>query len=229
MAKPGKRRRAALEKLSPDRQYALPEALTLLKECATAKFDETVEVAVQLGIDPRKSEQAVRGSTVLPKGTGKTARVAVFAQGGQAKEAKSAGAEHVGMDDLAEKIQGGFADFEVVIAAPDAMPLVGRLGKVLGPRGLMPNPKVGTVTEDIKQAVRNAKSGQVQYRADKNGIVHCRIGKASFAAEALRENLSGLLAALQKAKPGGAKGVYMRKVSLSTTMGPAVAVDQSSL
>ena len=229
MAKAGKRRRAALEKLDSGKQYPLAEALQLVKECATAKFDETVEVAINLGIDPRKSEQAVRGATVLPKGSGKTARVAVFAQGGQAKDAASAGAEHVGMDDLAEKIAAGFTDFEVVIAAPDAMPLVGKLGKVLGPRGLMPNPKVGTVTEDVKQAVKNAKSGQVRYRSDKNGIVQCRIGRASFAVEALRENLAALLADLRKAKPGGAKGVYMRKVSLSTTMGPGVAVDAGDL
>ena len=229
MAKASKRRRAALEKLDTEKQYALAEALSLVKECATAKFDETVEVAINLGIDPRKSDQAVRGSTVLPRGTGKTVRVAVFAQGGQAKDAKSAGAEHVGMEDLAEKVQGGFMDFEVVIAAPDAMALVGRLGKVLGPRGLMPNPKDGTVTQDIKQAVSNAKSGQVQYRTDKNGIVHCIIGKASFDTQALQENLGSLLAAVQKAKPGGAKGVYMRKISLSTTMGPGLVIDQNSL
>lgn len=229
MAKLSKRKQAILEKVDSDKQYSLAEALNLVKECATAKFDETVEVAINLGIDPRKSDQVVRGSTVLPRGTGKSVRVAVFAQGEQAKDATDAGAEHVGMDDLAEKIQGGFTDFEVVIAAPDAMPLVGKLGKVLGPRGLMPNPKVGTVTKDIKQAVSNAKSGQVQFRADKNGIIHCGIGKASFDTDALQENLTSLLADLNKAKPSSAKGVYMRKVSLSTTMGPGIVVDQSSL
>ncbi|MGI9228804.1 MAG: 50S ribosomal protein L1 [Gammaproteobacteria bacterium] len=229
MTKPYKRRQVMLEKVEPDKQYALGDALNLVKECATAKFDETVEVAINLGIDSRKSDQVVRGSTVLPGGTGKTVRVAVFAQGGQADEAKQAGAEHVGMDDLVEKIQGGFTDFEVVIAAPDTMSLVSKLGKVLGPRGLMPNPKVGTVTADIKQAVSNAKSGQVQYRTDKNGIIHCIIGKASFDADKLRDNLTSLLADLHKLKPGGSKGVYMRKISLSSSMGPGVVVDQSTL
>ncbi len=229
MARLSKRQQALLKQMDNTRDYALPDALKLVKACATAKFDETVEVAVNLGIDPRKSDQVVRGAIVLPKGTGKTMRVAVFAQGGQAKDATDAGAEHVGMDDLAEKIHAGFMDFDIVIAAPDAMPVVGKLGKVLGPRGLMPNPKVGTVSQDIKQAVSNAKSGQVRYRADKNGIIHCGIGKASFSAAALEENLACLLADLHKVKPASAKGIYLRKVSLSSTMGPGVVVDQSTL
>ena len=224
-----KRARAFKEKIEPQKRYDLMEALGLLKECATTKFDETVEAAINLGVDPRKSDQIVRGSTVLPKGSGKTVRVAVFAQGAQADEARAANAEYVGMADLAEQIQGGLMDFDVVIAAPDAMSAVGKLGKLLGPRGLMPNPKVGTVTQDIAQAVRNAKAGQVRYRTDKNGIIHCGIGKASFSPEDLKENLNSLLGDLNKAKPSSAKGVYLKKISLSTTMGPGLIVDQGTL
>lgn len=224
-----KRARAFREKIEPQKRYDLMEALGLLKECATTKFDETVEAAINLGVDPRKSDQIVRGSTVLPKGSGKTVKVAVFAQGAQADEARAANAEHVGMADLAEQIQGGLMDFDVVIAAPDAMSAVGKLGKLLGPRGLMPNPKVGTVTQDIAQAVRNAKAGQVRYRTDKNGIIHCGIGKASFSPEDLKENLNSLLGDLNKAKPSSAKGVYLKKISLSTTMGPGLIVDQGTL
>lgn len=229
MAGLSKRARAFREKIEPQKRYDLMEALGLLKECATTKFDETVEAAINLGVDPRKSDQIVRGSTVLPKGSGKTVKVAVFAQGAQADEARAADAEHVGMADLAEQIQGGLMDFDVVIAAPDAMSAVGKLGKLLGPRGLMPNPKVGTVTQDIAQAVRNAKAGQVRYRTDKNGIIHCGIGKASFSPEDLKENLNSLLGDLNKAKPSSAKGVYLKKISLSTTMGPGLIVDQGTL
>ena len=229
MAGNSKRIRAIKEKLEPGKIYHVNEALKLLKECSKTKFDESVEVAVNLGIDARKSDQAVRGSTVLPKGTGKSVRVAVFAQGDQAKEAEDNGADHVGMEDLAEKIQGGFMDFDVVIATPDAMPIIGKLGKVLGPRGLMPNPKTGTVTKDVKQAVENAKAGQVRYRTDKNGIIHCAIGKVSFDENALVENLNALLGDLVKAKPSSSKGIYMKKVSLSTTMGPGLIVDQTTL
>ena len=229
MASLSKRTRAAREKIDAGKSYAVLDALKLLKENATAKFDETVEVAVNLGVDPRKSDQIVRGSTVLPQGTGKVVKVAVFAQGEQADEARAAGAEYTGMQDLAEQIQGGMMDFSVVIAAPDAMPVVGKLGKLLGPRGLMPNPKVGTVTKDTGQAVRNAKAGQVRYRTDKNGIIHCGIGKTSFAAEALKDNLDTLLADLKKAKPSTSKGIYLKKISLSTTMGPGIMVDQAAL
>ncbi len=229
MARLSKRVRETREKFDTGKSYAVLDALNLLKENATAKFDETVEVAVNLGVDPRKSDQIVRGSTVLPQGTGKVVKVAVFAQGEQADEAKAAGAEYTGMQDLAEQIQGGMMDFSVVIAAPDAMPVVGKLGKLLGPRGLMPNPKVGTVTKDTGQAVRNAKAGQVRYRTDKNGIVHCGIGKTSFAAEALKDNLDTLLADLKKAKPSTSKGIYLKKISLSTTMGPGIMVDQTAL
>lgn len=229
MAGLSKRARAFKEKIEPQKRYDLMEALGLLKECATTKFDETVEAAINLGVDPRKSDQIVRGSTVLPKGSGKTVKVAVFAQGAQADEARAASAEYVGMADLAEQIQGGLMDFDVVIAAPDAMSAVGKLGKLLGPRGLMPNPKVGTVTQDIAQAVRNAKAGQVRYRTDKNGIIHCGIGKASFSPEDLKENLNSLLGDLNKAKPSSAKGVYLKKISLSTTMGPGLIVDQGTL
>ena len=229
MASLSKRTRAAREKIDAGKSYAVLDALKLLKENATAKFDETVEVAVNLGVDPRKSDQIVRGSTVLPQGTGKVVKVAVFAQGEQADEARAAGAEYTGMQDLAEQIQGGMMDFSVVIAAPDAMPVVGKLGKLLGPRGLMPNPKVGTVAKDTGQAVRNAKAGQVRYRTDKNGIIHCGIGKTSFAAEALKDNLDTLLADLKKAKPSTSKGIYLKKISLSTTMGPGIMVDQAAL
>ena len=222
-----KRAREARKNIGSGQSYPLLEALTLLKEGATTKFDETVEVAINLGVDPKKSDQIVRGSTVLPQGTGKVVKVAVFAQGGQADEARDAGAEYVGMQDLAEQIQAGMMDFNVVIAAPDAMSVVGKLGKLLGPRGLMPNPKVGTVTKDIGQAVNNAKSGQVRYRTDKNGIIHCGIGKASFAAEDLQKNLDSLLTDLKKAKPSTAKGIYLKKISLSTTMGPGIVVDQT--
>jgi large subunit ribosomal protein L1 len=228
MAKLSKRRNAIQEKVQPGKLYPLPDALRLLKECATAKFDESVEVAINLGIDPKKSEQVVRGSTLLPRGTGKTVKVAVFADGDQAKAAKAAGADYVGMQDLADQIQGGLMDFGVVIATPAAMPVLGKLGKLLGPRGLMPNPKVGTVTKDVKQAVENAKGGQVQFRADKNGIVHCAIGKASFEADALKDNLLALLADVNKAKPGSSKGVFLKKISVSTTMGPGLAIDQNS-
>lgn len=229
MAKLSKRVRAYREKVEPGKLYNVKEALKLLKECSKTKFDESVEVAVNLGVDPRKSDQAVRGSTVLPKGTGKTVKVAVFAQGEQAKDAEAAGADYVGMADLAEKIQNGLMDFGVVISTPDAMPIIGKLGKVLGPRGLMPNPKTGTVTRDVAQAVINAKAGQVRYRTDKNGIIHCAIGKVSFDESALLENLNALLADLTKAKPGSSKGIYMRKISLSTTMGPGVVIDQGTL
>jgi large subunit ribosomal protein L1 len=224
-----KRVKSWADKIDSEKLYPLTDALQLLKECSTVKFDESVEVAVNLGIDAKKSDQAVRGATVLPRGTGKTVRVAVFAQGEQAEAAKAAGADVVGFEDLAERIQAGEMDFDVVVATPDAMPVVSKLGKVLGPRGLMPNPKVGTVNTDAAQAVTNAKAGQVRYRTDKNGIIHCAIGKVSFEVDALKENLESLLADLNKAKPSSAKGIYMKKVSLSTTMGPGIAVDQSSL
>ena len=228
MSASSKRAREARAKIDTEKSYPVLDALNLLKEGATAKFVETVEVAINLGVDPKKSDQMVRGSTVLPRGTGKVVKVAVFAQGGQADEARDAGAEYIGMQDLAEQIQAGLMDFNVVIAAPDAMPVVGKLGRILGPRGLMPNPKVGTVTKDISQAVGNAKAGQVRYRTDKNGIIHCGIGKTSFAAEDLKENLDTLLTDLNKAKPSSAKGIYLKKVSLSTTMGPGIVVDQAA-
>ncbi len=224
-----KRVKSWTDKIDSEKLYQLMDALQLLKECSKVKFDESVEVAVNLGIDVRKSDQAVRGATVLPKGTGKVVRVAVFAQGEQAEAAKAAGADVVGFEDLAERMQAGEMDFDVVVATPDAMPVVSKLGKVLGPRGLMPNPKVGTVSTDAAQAVVNAKAGQVRYRTDKNGIIHCAIGKISFEADALKENLESLLVDLNKAKPSSSKGIYMKKVSLSTTMGPGIAVDQSSL
>jgi large subunit ribosomal protein L1 len=224
-----KRVKSWADKIDSEKLYPLTDALQLLKECSTVKFDESVEVAVNLGVDARKSDQGVRGATVLPKGTGKTVRVAVFAQGEQAEAAKAAGADVVGFEDLAERMQAGEMDFDVVIATPDAMPVVSKLGKVLGPRGLMPNPKVGTVSTDAAQAVVNAKAGQVRYRTDKNGIIHCAIGKVSFEVDALKENLQSLLIDLNKAKPTSAKGIYLKKVSLSTTMGPGIAVDQSSL
>ncbi len=229
MAKISKRTKAYQDKIEPGKAYLVKEALELLKEVSSVKFDESVEVAVNLGVDARKSDQQVRGSTVLPKGTGKTVRVAVFAQGENAKIAEAAGADVVGFDDLAESMQKGDIDYGVVIATPDAMPVVGKLGQVLGPRGLMPNPKVGTVSNDVKQAVENAKGGQVRYRTDKNGIIHCAIGKVSFDADSLVENLHSLLGDLQKAKPSSAKGIYLKKISLSTTMGPGLLVDQSSL
>ncbi|MFV8818739.1 50S ribosomal protein L1 [Haliea sp. E17] len=229
MAKLSKRVRAFKEKVDPRKAYPLEEAVSLLKEFATAKFNETVEVAVNLGVDARKSDQAVRGATTLPHGTGSEVRVAVFTQGEAAELAKAAGADFVGMEDLAEQIKGGMMDFDVVVASPDAMRVVGQLGQVLGPRGLMPNPKTGTVTPDVETAVKNAKAGQMRYRTDKNGIIHGGIGKVSFELDALRGNLEAVLSDLKKAKPSSAKGVYLRKISLSTTMGPGVTIDQSSI
>ena len=229
MAKLGKRMQQIREKIQPGRIYPIDDALGLIKECSSAKFLESIDVAVNLGVDPRKSDQVVRGATVLPNGTGKTVRVAVFAQGANADAAKEAGADVVGFEDLADQVKAGQLDFDVVIASPDAMRVVGQLGPVLGPRGLMPNPKVGTVTPDVAGAVRNAKGGQVRYRTDKTGIIHCSIGKSDFAVDALRENLQALLADLQKAKPATAKGVYMKRITVSSTMGPGVSVDHASL
>jgi len=224
-----KRTKAYQDKVEPGKAYLVKEALALLKEVSTVKFDESVEVAVNLGVDARKSDQQVRGSTVLPRGTGKTVRVAVFTQGENVKIAEAAGADTVGFDDLADAMKKGDINYDVVIATPDAMPVVGKLGQILGPRGLMPNPKVGTVSNDVKQAVENAKGGQVRYRTDKNGIIHCAIGKVSFDVDALIENLDSLLGDLKKAKPTSAKGIYLKKISVSTTMGPGLLVDQSSL
>jgi large subunit ribosomal protein L1 len=229
MAKQSKRSKAIHSKVDPQKHYAVGEALTLVKSCANAKFDESVDVAVVLGIDAKKSDQSVRGSVVLPAGSGKTKRVAVFTQGAKAEEAKAAGADIVGFEDLAAKVKEGFMDFDVVIASPDAMRVVGQLGQILGPRGLMPNPKVGTVTPDVVQAVKNAKAGQVQFRADKAGIVHATIGRASFEVDRLKTNLSALIDALNKVKPGSSKGIYLRKISLSSTMGIGVRVDAASL
>jgi large subunit ribosomal protein L1 len=224
-----KRQKPWADKLPPGKQFALDEALGLVKQFASAKFDESVDVAVNLGIDASKSDQQVRGSTVLPHGTGKTVRVAVFTSGKNADAAREAGADIVGLEDLAEKVKAGELNFDVVVASPDAMRVVGQLGQILGPRGLMPNPKVGTVTPDVAGAVRNAKAGQVRFRADKAGVIHCSIGKASFEVQKLHENLQALLADLHKSKPAAAKGVYVRRVSVSSTMGPGVQVDQSSL
>jgi len=224
-----KRRKAFSNKVDRAKSYAALEAMKLVKETATAKFDESVDVAVNLGIDAKKSDQTVRGSVVLPAGTGKKVRVAVFAQGDKAQAAKAAGAELVGMEDLAESIKGGSMEFDVVIAAPDAMRIVGQLGQILGPRGLMPNPKVGTVTPDVAAAVKNAKGGQVQFRADKTGIVQCTIGRASFSPEQLRDNLAALVEALNKSKPASTKGIFLKKVSVSSTMGLGVKVDPASL
>ena len=229
MAKMTKRMKAAQSKVEAQKFYAVADALALVKETASAKFDESVDVAIQLGIDPRKSDQAVRGAAVLPEGTGKTVRVAVFAQGAKADEAKAAGADVVGFDDLAATVKAGQLDFDVVIASPDAMRIVGQLGKILGPRGLMPNPKVGTVTPNVAEAVKNAKAGQVQFRADKAGIIHASIGRASFEAARLETNLKALVDALVKAKPASSKGQYLRKVSVSSTMGVGVRVDVSSV
>ena len=229
MAKLTKRQKAFKEKVDPQKAYPLEEAVGMLKELATAKFNETVEVAVNLGIDARKSDQAVRGATTLPHGTGSDVRVAVFTQGDAAEKAKAAGADLVGMEDLAEQIKGGMMDFDVVVASPDAMRVVGQLGQVLGPRGLMPNPKTGTVTPDVETAVKNAKAGQVRFRTDKNGIIHGGIGKINFEPEAIRGNLEAVLADLKKAKPAASKGVYMKKITLSTTMGPGVTIDQASI
>lgn len=224
-----KRAKVFEQKVTRNKQYAVDEALRLIKDCATAKFDESVDVSINLGIDTRKSDQTVRGASVLPHGSGKSVRVAVFAQGANADAAKAAGADIVGFEDLATAIKGGKLDFDVLIASPDAMRLVGQLGQVLGPRGLMPNPKVGTVTPDVAGAVKNAKAGQVRYRADKAGIVHCSIGKASFEVNAMRENLQALLAEIQKSKPSTAKGIYLKKITVSSTMGPGLVLDQSSL
>ena len=229
MAKLTKRAKAIAEKITQGKQYPLEEALGLLKELSAVKFKESVDVSVNLGIDARKSDQAVRGATVLPNGTGKTVRVAVFTQGANADAAKEAGADIVGMDDLAAEVKQGNMDFDVVIASPDAMRVVGALGQILGPRGLMPNPKVGTVAQDVAAAVRNAKAGQVRYRTDKGGIIHCSIGKADFKAADLKENLQALMADLNKLKPASAKGIFMKKVTVSTTMGPGLIVDQATL
>lgn len=224
-----KKQKVLQSKIDRSKIYSVAEALNLAKECATAKFDESVDIAVSLGIDPRKSDQAVRGSVLLPAGTGKTVRVAVFAQGDKAEDAKAAGADIVGFDDLAAEVKAGNINFDVVIATPDTMRVVGQLGQILGPRGLMPNPKVGTVTMDVTSAVSNAKAGQVQYRADKGGIVHGTIGRASFSVEQLEQNLKALVDALIKAKPASSKGQYLKKISVSSTMGPGVRVDTGSL
>lgn len=229
MANISKRRRVFQEKIEASKAYSFEDAVKLTKECATAKFKEGIDVAVRLGVDARKSDQAVRGATVLPNGTGKTVRVAVFAQGENAEKAKEAGADVVGFEDLAEKVKKGEIDFDVVISTPDAMRVVGQLGQILGPRGMMPNPKVGTVSADVAGAVKNAKAGQVRYRTDKNGIIHCTIGKVDFDENALKQNLEALLADLKKAKPAAAKGTYLKKVVISSTMGPGVMVDIATL
>jgi large subunit ribosomal protein L1 len=229
MAGRSKRVRELREKIDKDRLHDVVEAFELLKSLSSAKFQESVDVSVNLGVDPRKSDQVVRGSTAMPNGTGKDVRVAVFAQGAAADAARAAGAELVGMDDLAEQIKAGQMDFDVVIASPDAMRVVGQLGRVLGPRGLMPNPKVGTVTPEVADAVAKAKAGQVQYRTDKAGIIHCSIGTANFEVEALRQNLAALVADLHKSKPSAAKGVYLQKITVSSTMGPGIPVDKASV
>lgn len=229
MAKLSKRQKAIREKIESSKLYPVDEAFNLLKELPRAKFVESIDVAVNLGVDPRKSDQVVRGSTVLPHGIGKTVRVAVFAQGENADKAKTASADIVGFEDLAEEIKKGNMDFDVVIATPDAMRVVGQLGQILGPRGLMPNPKVGTVTPDVETAVKNAKAGQVRYRTDKAGIIHCAIGNVDFDANNLKENLEALLADLKKAKPASSKGQYVKNIAVSTTMGPGISVDQTSL
>jgi len=229
LPKLSKRMKVVRAKVDHNKAYPVDEAMKLVKETAAAKFDESVDVAVNLGVDAKKSDQTVRGSVVLPAGTGKKVRVAVFAQGDKAKDALAAGADIVGFEDLAAKVKEGFMEFDVVIASPDAMRVVGQLGQILGPRGLMPNPKVGTVTPDVATAVKNAKAGQVTYRVDKAGIVHCTIGKANFEINALKENLLALVADLQKAKPAAAKGVYLKRIAVSSTMGPGVVIDQSSL
>jgi large subunit ribosomal protein L1 len=229
MAKITKKQKAQASKVVPLKLYPLQEALALAKETATAKFDESIDVAINLGVDARKSDQVVRGSVVLPAGTGKTVRVAVFAQGEKAEAAKAAGADVVGFEDLAAEVKAGNMNFDIVVATPDAMRIVGQLGQILGPRGLMPNPKVGTVTMDVATAVKNAKAGQVQYRTDKAGIVHATLGRASFSVENLETNLKALVEALQKAKPAAAKGQYLRKIAVSATMGPGVRVDQATL
>jgi len=229
MAKLTKRQKAIREKVESGKLYPVTDAVALLSEVSSVKFAESVDVAVNLGVDPRKSDQVVRGSSVLPNGTGKEVRVAVFAQGENAEKAKAAGADVVGFDDLAEQVKAGNLDFDVVIATPDAMRVVGQLGQILGPRGLMPNPKVGTVTPDVTTAVNNAKAGQVRFRTDKNGIVHCSVGKLGFEPQAIKQNVEALLGELKKLKPSSAKGVYVKKITLSTTMGPGLAIDQSSL
>ena len=229
MAKLSKRARVISEKVEAGKQYEISDAVSLLKELSSVKFAESIDVSVNLGVDPRKSDQNVRGSTVLPNGTGKVVRVAVFAQGENADLAKEAGADVVGFDDLAADVKAGKMDFDVVIATPDAMRVVGQLGQILGPRGLMPNPKVGTVTPNVAEAVNNAKAGQVRYRTDKGGIIHCTIGKLTFEPAAVKQNLEALLADLKKAKPSSAKGVYMKRVTLSSTMGPGLQVDLASL
>lgn len=230
MAKLTKRQKMIAEKVKPGHAYGLEEAVALLNELSgSVKFTESVDVSINLGVDARKSDQVVRGSTVLPNGTGKTVRVAVFAQGANADKAKEAGADIVGMDDLAEEVKKGNLDFDVVIATPDTMRVVGQLGQILGPRGLMPNPKVGTVTPDVETAVKNAKAGQVRYRTDKNGIIHASLGNVSFEADKIKGNLEALLADLKKAKPASAKGIYLKKVTLSSTMGPGLLIDQSGL
>lgn len=229
MAKEGKNLRAAREKVELDKSYAPVDGINLVKECATAKFNESVDVSINLGVDPRKSDQTVRGSTVLPNGTGKSVRVAVFAEGEQADAAKAAGADLVGLEDLAEQVKKGEMDFDIAIAAPDAMRVVGQLGQILGPRGLMPNPKVGTVSADVATAVKNAKAGQVQFKTEKGGVVHCSIGSVQFEVQKLEENLKALIADLVKAKPSSAKGIYIKKVVVSSTMGVGVNLDQSAL
>lgn len=229
MASLSKRKKLAREKVDSAAFYEIEEALSLVKELATSKFPESIDVSVNLGVDPKKSDQVVRGSTVLPNGTGKTVRVAVFAQGDNVEKAKSAGADIVGFEDLAEAVKGGDLNFDVVIATPDAMRVVGTLGQILGPRGLMPNPKVGTVTADVETAVKNAKAGQVRYRTDKAGIIHCTIGRVDFEIPALKENLEALLADLKKSKPAASKGAYLKKLTVSSTMGPGISVDRASV
>jgi large subunit ribosomal protein L1 len=229
MAKLSKAQKSRSDRLEPGKTYSADDALRMIKELASAKFAESVDVAVNLGVDPKRSDQVVRGATVLPNGIGKHVRVAVFAQGDNADAAKEAGADIVGMDDLAAKVQAGELNFDVVIASPDAMRVVGKLGQILGPRGLMPNPKVGTVTPDVAAAVKNAKAGQVRYRTDKAGIIHCAIGNVSFDVDALKQNLAALLIDLEKAKPPGAKGLYLQRVTVSSTMGPGLLVDRASL
>lgn len=229
MAKLSKKQQKIREKIKPNHLYSATEAIAILKEYASSKFKESIDISVNLGVDPRKSDQVVRTSTNLPKGTGKTVRVAVFAQGENATKAKNAGADIVGFEDLAEQIKAGEMNFDVVIATPDAMRIVGQLGQILGPRGLMPNPKVGTVTTNVEAAISDAKSGQVRYRTDKNGIIHCSVGKIDFSAEDLIENITALMIDLKKAKPASAKGVYFKKISLSSTMGPGLPIDIATI
>lgn len=229
MAKLSKRQKAINEKVQPGKLYAIDEAVALLKDVTAIKFPESIDIAINLGVDARKSDQVVRGATTLPHGNGKSVRVAVFTQGDNAEKAKAAGADFVGMEDLAEQVKGGMMDFDVVVASPDAMRVVGQLGQVLGPRGLMPNPKTGTVTPDVETAVKNAKAGQVRFRTDKNGIIHGAVGSISFEATAIKENIEALLSDLRKAKPASSKGIYLKKITLSSTMGPGLAIDQSSL